>query len=276
MSLVGLLVHGWQFAAVPSALCALTAAVYLGAVRRTPRPWPAAHTLAFLAGLATIVVALDSGIGAEDGWRLSAHMLQHVLLLDLAPPLLLEGMPGRLLLGVLGRPYRRRVGRALMVVGHQLGPIRCLVIYTVVLLGTHVPVIFDAALVHPLLHDAQHVAYLLAGTILWWPLLGSPNPRRVGPVPRLLYLTAAMVPMTLFGAWLNRDPTLLYPLYAAPARSLGISALADQQQAGAIMWVLGTAVMGLLGLVTVVRSLLAAERRQQARERHELAGEVAG
>ncbi len=264
---LSLLVSHWEFS--PSALvsCGVLGVVYAVAASRAAA-WPARRTAAFVAGSMVILIALTSGIDSYDIRLLSVHMVQHLLLIDVAPPLLLLGAPARLALVSVPREHRVRFGRALTRLGHRLSPVLCLAIYSAIVLGSHVPVIFTAAIRHPLLHALQHAAYLLAGTVLWWPLLGSPNPRRLGPMGRLFYLTVAMLPMTLIGAYLNRDQTLFYPVYAAPARALGVNALLDQQVAGAIMWVASTVFMALLGLVCVMSALLAAERRQQARDLH--------
>jgi cytochrome c oxidase assembly factor CtaG len=109
---------------------------------------------------------------------------------------------------------------------------------------------------------------------LWWPLLdGDPVPaHRLGGLGRIVYMLAAMPAMALVGAYLNRHPSLVYPAYGPPARALGISAVVDQQQAGAIMWVAGSAIMTAVGLWSALSALVAEERRQQAREARERRG----
>ncbi len=82
-------------------------------------------------------------------------------------------------------------------------------------------------------------------------------------------MMAAMAPMALVGAYLNRHATLVYAAYGPPARALGISALNDQAQAGAIMWVAGDVIMVVVGLWAALAALVADERRQQAREARE-------
>jgi len=220
-----------------------------------PRPLP------LLAGLATIAVA----VFLIDDELLSGHMVQHLLLVDVAPPLLLIGRPAVALLHSLPPRPRRCFGRGLVAVGRRANPALCLAVFTVIVLGIHVPAVFDLAARNDALHVLEHCAFVLAGVVVWWPLLGVPNPRpRLGTVTELLYLTVAMLPMTLVGVFLDRDPTLFYPVYA------GHGAIADQQQAGAIMWVAGTAVMATLGVVAVLAAMLEAERRQRTRELHEV------
>ena len=100
-------------------------------------------------------------------------------------------------------------------------------------------------------------------------LLGvDPLPtRRLGGVGRVVYLLGAMPAMAAVGAYLNRAPAVVYGGYAAPARALGVSAVADQQQAGAIMWVGGSTFVIVVGLCVAMAAMIGEERRQSARER---------
>jgi cytochrome c oxidase assembly factor CtaG len=268
-SLPSLLVSSWQLPLLPTAGAGLSAAGYLLATRRVRAGWPAQRSACFLAGLATILVSLDSGLGRYDDQLLSAHMVQHMGLLLLAPPLLLAGRPAELVLRALAPSARPPVARALgRLAGVASAPV-CLALFVAVVLLTHLPGFYDATLTHPVLHDGEHAAYLLAGGLMWWPLLdGDPVPRRrLGGLGGLLYLLATMVPMAIVGAYLNRQLTAVYPAYVPTGRALGISAVRDQQYAGAIMWVLGDLVMVVVGLWAVMSALLAEERRQQARDR---------
>ena len=122
-----------------------------------------------------------------------------------------------------------------------------------------------------MLHAAEHVLFVAVGMVFWWPLLDAdPVPaHRLGGFGRLVYLLAAMPAMGLVGAYLNRATSVVYAPYAAPARALGLSAVADQQQAGAIMWVGGSSFMVAVGLWVAMAALVAEERRLQAREARE-------
>src|SRR6202035_4379544 len=97
---------------------------------------------------------------------------------------------------------RSSLARGLSRAGRHAGPLQCLAVFYLVLLLTHLPAFYDAAVRHPALHAAEHAAYLLAGLALWWPLLdGDPAPsRRLGGLGRLVYMLAAMPPMALVGA----------------------------------------------------------------------------
>jgi len=267
-SLFVLFVSDWQPAWAPDLLATVATVTYLLATTRIRGRWPIRRSVAFAAGVVSVLVALQSGIGSYDDALLSAHMVQHMLLLLLAPLLLLCGQPAMLALLALSPPHRRTLAGALGATGRRVRPLGCLALFYVVLLLTHVPGVYDATLSNPSLHDLEHALYLTAGLLLWWPMLDAdPAPsRRLGGFGRLIYMLAAMPPMALIGAYLNRHPSLVYPAYGAPGRSLGISALADQQQAGAIMWVAGNTIMVAVGLWAVLMALVAEERRRESRE----------
>jgi putative membrane protein len=267
-SLPSLLVSHWQVTwslDLPAFACA---AVYTVTARHVSSGWPRRRTGSFLAGIACVLVALQSGIDSYDDRMLSVHMVQHMLLLMLAPLLLLGGRPLILALRTLPRRRRPVLARTLTRIRPFTSPPICIAVFSAVLVLSHLPSFYDATLRHTAMHDAEHAAYLLAGLLLWWPILdGDPvSAHRLGGLGRLIYILAAMPAMGLVGAYLNRHPTLVYPAYGPPARMLGISAVVDQQQAGAIMWVAGSVIVTAVGLWAVVSALLAEERRQQARE----------
>ena len=269
--LPSLLVSHWMFTPSVAVPAVAAAGLYLIAVRvsrRAGAAWPARRTVAFLAGIGVLFLALQSGIDAYDDRLLSDHMVQHLLLLIVAPPLLLAGRPLVLTLRSLPTGRRRALTAGLNRARPFTGPVPSLILFAAVTLLTHLPSFYDATLRQPLLHDAEHGLYLAAGLLMFSPLLDAdPVPRhRLSGLGKLVYFIVAMMPMALIGAYLNRDATLFYPAYGPPARALGISAVNDQAQAGAIMWVLGGSIMVAVGLWVAVASMLAEERRQVARD----------
>jgi cytochrome c oxidase assembly factor CtaG len=264
-----LLVSHWQAAATVDVGALVAASLYGLGVHLARGRWPARRTASFMGGLVCLLVALQSGIDTFAQQTLSVHMVQHMLLLLIVPLLLLGGHPVILLLRALRPSHRRRLLVLLQVARPLTHPLSCLAVFYVVLLATHLPAFYDATLRHPALHDLEHVLYLLAGLLMWWPLVDAdPVPaHRLGGLARLAYAIATMPPMALIGAWLDRHQTLVYAAYAAPARSLHISALTDQANAGAIMWVAGNTLMATAGLWVAVSALRAEERRLAARER---------
>jgi cytochrome c oxidase assembly factor CtaG len=144
----------------------------------------------------------------------------------------------------------------------------CLVLFSVGVIAVHLPAFFDAAVRHTALHYLEHGLLVALGLVLWWPLIGGdPVPRhRLGGLGRVFYLIASMPAMALIGAYLNRAPAVVYGVYARPAHALGISAVADQQQAGALMWVGGSTFMIAVGLWLAMGAMVAEERRLSRRE----------
>ena len=229
---------------------AAAAVVYLAAARRVAGGWPRRRTALVPRRVACVLVALQSGIDAYDDRLLSVHMVQHMLILLVAPLLLLGGRPVVLALRALPPAQRAGPARILARTRPFTAPEPALAAFAGVVVLTHLPAFYDAALRHAGLHYGEHMLYLLAGLALWSPLVdGDPAPRhRLSGLGRLVYLIVAMLPMALVGAYLNRHASLVYPAYGPPARSLSISAVDDQAQAGAIMWVVGDTIMAAVGL----------------------------
>ncbi len=222
-SLPTLLISHWQLSWPQASEFTMTAILYLWATRRVRRGWPLLRSASFLAGLGSLLVALESGLDFYDDRLLSVHMIQHLVLLELAPVLLLGGRPVWLALMALPSSGRRTLVGAMSWLRHYTHPVACLLVFSAVVAGTHVPAFYDATLRHPLLHDGEHVAYLLVGLLVWWPIVGGdPAPtRRLSGIVQLGYVIAAMLPMEAIGAYLNRQPTLVYGAYALPSRELG-------------------------------------------------------
>ncbi|HWC84921.1 MAG TPA: cytochrome c oxidase assembly protein [Solirubrobacteraceae bacterium] len=263
-----LLAGHWHPAWSLNAGALVVAALYLGAARRVRGGWPARRTLPFLAGIVCLLIALESGLDAYDDRMLSVHMVQHMLLLLLAPLLLLGGQPAILALRALHGARRRNLARVLTRLGPVVRPATCLAFFSAAVLVAHLPSFYDATLRTASLHAGEHMLFVLAGLLLWWPILdGDPvRGHRLGGVGRLVYVLAAMLPMAVVGAYLDRNSSLVYHAYAAPAHALGLSALDNQAQAGAIMWVAGGVVMIAVGLWAVMAAMVEEERRQCARD----------
>ncbi len=266
-SLLSMPLRGWHFDAGLEAVAALYLLLYAWATLRV-RTWPAWRAACFAAGVGVVLVALQSGVDGYDDRLLSDHMVQHMLLLMVAPVLLLLGRPVTLALRALRPAQRPGAARAVALMRPLAAPLPALAIFAAVVLGTHLPGFYDATLRHPLLHDTEHAAYLLAGLLLFTPLLDA-DPgarRRLGGVGRLAYLIAASPAMALVGAYLNDSTSVVYAPYASAARALGISAVLDQRRAGAIMWVGGGVLLTVVGLTSALATMIAEERRMSARE----------
>ncbi|HEX8855323.1 MAG TPA: cytochrome c oxidase assembly protein [Thermoleophilaceae bacterium] len=268
---LGRILLDWQLVPGVVILCALCAGLYVAGVWRARR-WPAWRTGCFLIGVALIAFALCSGLDAYADTLLSIHMGQHLVLSMAAAPLLVAGSP--LVLALRALPASSSLRRGLVVLIHSRAfailtsaPVAWLA-FSATMLLTHFTGLYSLALRDPAVHALEHTLYLVTGVLFWWPLLDAgPLPgRQLGVVGRCAYLLLAMPVMAFIGAVMNWSDRLLYPEYAAPARALGRSALADQHNAGALMWVGGKLVMALLLLVTAWAALQREEKRQRARE----------
>jgi putative membrane protein len=228
------------------AFLVLTAAagiLYVSAARvgtrrdRRGRAWPRGRTVCFLAGLALLIVDLYSGIGTEADTRLSAHMLEHMIMWVVVAPLLAAGAPLRLAFFAAPRAKRRALARCLhsRPVSALAGPVGSVSLFSAVLLITHLPAVYGLTLGNDYVHEAEHALYLATALLVWAPLLGAdPLPHRPGPRGRLVCMIACMVPMALIALWLGTAPDAVYRHYVAAA---GSSALHDQRVAATIMWV---------------------------------------
>ena len=243
------------------------AALYAASVRRARR-WPAWRSTAFGAGLAVLALALCGGIDRWADRMLSVHMAQHLLLALVAAPLLVLGAPVRLALAALPSAGARSLARiASGRAGLLAHPLAAGLLFAAAGLLLHVPAIYDASVRDAWVHAGVHALFLAAALLFWTPLL-APEPlgHRMSPPAKLAYLLLAMPAMAVVGVVLNNNAGVVYAPYATSAQKLGISALADQQLGGALMWVGGGTVLGLAFLLCGWRALLAEERSQVARE----------
>jgi cytochrome c oxidase assembly factor CtaG len=250
---------------VVSAELVAVAAVYLWASRR-PARWDPVRSVCFLAGLAAIAIALGPLDAAADA-GLPGHMTQHLVLILVAPPLLLGGAPIRLALATSPPDVGRAVVRIARSRPVELAtrPAIALSLFAAIVFGAHVPGFYDAAVGDSFLHASEHVLFLLAGLLLWLPVLTpSPIPGRLSPLGRVLYLLLAMFPGAAIGLVLMTSTGAVYPIYGS-----GPAALDDQWRAGMIMWATGAAVLGAAIVAVGWRALLAEERRQRIRDSHD-------
>jgi len=239
---------------------------------RLPRRFAVWRLIAFQAGLLTLFLALASPLHPLAELLLQFHMIQHLLLMMVVPPLLLLGAPTLPLLHGLPRSMLQYgLSPLFSSPGLQwLGqffthPIVCLVAFTVSNIAWHVPRLYELALHSEFWHEVQHVCFLSTGLLFWWPVI-RPWPSRLRwPQWTLIpYLLLADIQNTALSAFLVFSERVLYPTYAA--RVWGISALDDQAAAGAIMWVLGSAFFLVPVGVLAIRLLDSSQDRLRKRE----------
>jgi cytochrome c oxidase assembly factor CtaG len=187
-SLDGTLGVAFLVAVVAVGLLYLESAARGRRLDRRGRAWPRARTACFLAGLVVLVVDLYSGIGTEADARLSVHMIEHMVIWVVVAPLLVAGAPVRLALYSLPRKGRRRLARCLRspIAAALTSPVGSVSLFSAVLLITHLPGVYGAALGNEYLHAAEHCLYLIAAVLVWAPIIGAdPLPHRAGPRGRV-------------------------------------------------------------------------------------------
>jgi putative membrane protein len=245
----------------PLVVLAAAYAVRARTLSRRGAPLPPVRPVLFAAGLAVLVVALASPFaGVAEGDVFVAHMAQHVLLLDVAPPLLLLGLTGPLL-----RPVLAAVPSALL--RPIVTPWVALPLAFALLVGWHVPVLFDAAVRHEPAHVLEHASFVAAGVLVWLPVLETlPGPAWFGAGAKLGFVLAWRLGETVLGNVLLWAQAPLYAVYAnGPAGRL--DSLSDQRLAAALMMAEGTVVFVVLAVWLGSRVLAEAERRQLLLER---------
>jgi putative membrane protein len=191
----------------------------------------------FAAALCVLLVALNGPLhDLSDYYLFSAHMVQHLLLTLVVPPLLLAGTPRWMADALVRRLGRVRALGALARAATR--PVPALALYTVALVGWHLPGPYGAALEHHRLHVVEHVALMASALVAWWPVL-SPSAllARLHYGAQILYLFALGIPMTVVAAMITGAEHTLYTFYAAAPRLFELTPLADQRLGGLIMWV---------------------------------------
>jgi putative membrane protein len=189
----------------------------------------------FHAGLAVIFFSLNGWLHDLSDWYLfSAHMVQHLLLTLLMPPLLIVGIPGDLLRPLIRRSLIGAVARVLT------RPKICFATFNIVLAFWHLPQFYNAAVADHRIHIVQHLMFMAAAVMLWWPILSQlPELPRLSYPMQMLYLFLTTLPMSIVAVYITYSQSLLYPGYASAPRILGITPLQDQLIGGLIMWIPG-------------------------------------
>ncbi len=265
-------------------LPALVAAVlWLRGVGRVNRAHPAhrvprRRTVSWMLGLLAILVALDSGIERYDGSLFSDHMVQHMLLTLVAPVLLLYAGPITLLLRASSAETRRRWIFPFLharIVRFLSFPVVAWLLFAGVMWGSHFTPLFDASLENEWLHRLEHLLFLSAALLFWWPVVGpDPSPWRMKPGAKVLYVGLQMPQNTFLAVAIAMSSVPLYPHYVTQLRNWGPSPLEDQQLAGSIMW-LGGDLVFIAAVILLVLGLMHDDERQTVGEDRRLEPERA-
>lgn len=218
---------------------------------------------AFFAGVVSVWAAVGSPLEAFDDVSLTVHMVQHLLLMVVAPPLILLGAPALPMLRGLPQSMARDIVGPFLrwSLVKSLGrlvtnPVICWLAATFALIVWHIPSVFELALRWDWLHEVEHASFLVSGLLFWWPVV-QPWPS----VPRWprwsipLYLFCATLPCDALSGLLAFCDRVVYPSYLSAPRAFDLSPLQDQECAAALMWVSVTIIFLVPAALITIRSL---------------------
>lgn len=189
----------------------------------------------FVTALVTMFLALNGWLhDLSDYYLFSAHMVQHLLLALVVAPLLVMGTPGWMLRPALRAPFVGSAARWLT------RPMHCYAVFNIVVAGWHLPPLYNVAMAHHSVHIVQHLMFLVAAVLMWWPIL-SPLPElpRLSYPMQMLYLFLMSIPMSIVSVYIAYADAVLYPAYASAPRLWGLSPMDDQLTGALIMWIPG-------------------------------------
>ena len=238
--------------------------------RQTPhQPLTATWRLiSYETGLVLVALSLLSPIDSLGQQLFFMHMIQHLLLIMIAPPLLLIANPMPVLLWGLPDKWRLKAGHALGYALHRDSQIRQILrtltapgiiwlVWVIALFGWHDPNMYNAALRYEFIHDLEHLSFFIASMLFWWHVTGA-GPRihkQFGYVGRIAFVLAAVPPNMALGVWLAFNNNVIYTYYEAVPTIWGIDHLTDQRIGGVIMWIPGSMMFLLAALFLTARYL---------------------
>jgi cytochrome c oxidase assembly factor CtaG len=266
-----------QFDFVPVAMVLVALALYLWGVKRVnqrqPRhPWDVGKTVAFVAGLICVSIAIFSFIGVYDGELFWDHMVQHLILIMVAAPLFAIGSP-------IDLAWRASTGQTHLVITEVLRskvakflghPMLAFITYAVMIPVTHLTVWYNYTLQHESVHNAEHLVFLGVGYLFWRQIFGSdPNQYRMHPILQFGYLFLAIPIDTFTGLSLDQATHELFPAYLAMHRTWGPGLTDDLHIGGVLMWVGGDTLM-LWPMIPVMLRWVKQDERKAVRVDYEL------
>jgi cytochrome c oxidase assembly factor CtaG len=250
-------------------------------LRRRTRPARLPYRLAngwrlaaYLGGLLVILLALVSPIDVLGGQLFFMHMIQHLLLVMIAPPLLMLANPLPFILWGLPQPWRRAAGGWLSSALHResrfrrllrsaTGPGTVWLLYVIFLLGWHDPNLYNAALRNQFVHDVEHLTFFLPAMLYWWHVVGAgPRIHRQFSMPgRIAYNIAAIPPTMFTGIAIAFAEQPIYSYYLSVPRPWSLDVLSDQRISGVIMWIPGSMMYMIAVLLLAARWLRGEENK---------------
>jgi len=258
------LLTAWQHDPVSLVAAAVELALvvwYLAGVRRLARRgrhWPEWRTAGFLAGIATVVIAVQSGVASYDDSNFTVHVVQHLLLMNVAPIFLALSAPMTLALQASGRPTQQRL---LSIVHHPVvafvtHPLVVAALAYATMIGYFLTPFYNFSLEHPVVHDLTHLHFLISGCLFWWVVLGKDPSRWRPSYPVKLGLLAVGIPVTaVLGVALSQARTSIAPHFHT---------VTDTRAGGSILWIFGE-LTTLVAMGVVLYQWLSFDEREQLR-----------
>lgn len=224
--------------------------------------------ISYLAGLVIVAIALMSPIDSLGQQLFFMHMIQHLLLIMIAPPLLLIANPMPFLLWGLPSALRLKAGRGIAKLLHREGSLRSWIrmvtgagviwiVWVASVILWHDPYLYNAALRSEFIHDLEHLTFFFSGMLFWWLVTGA-GPRihkQFGMVGRIAFVLAGVPPNMLLGVILAFSTVVIYSYYEAVPTIWGIDPLTDQTIGGVIMWIPGSMMFIIAALILTARLL---------------------
>jgi putative membrane protein len=222
------------------------------------RSIPVWRACCFFLGLIATWVAVVSPVASLDSHMLTAHMIQHLLLMTIAPPLIWLGEPV-----ITAWPMRWALPNGLgKLLGH---PVFCWLAAALALVVWHVPAMFQLGMQSSTVHFIEHASFLTTGLLFWWPVIEPrPSAARWPRWSMLLYLFLATLPCDVLSGLLVFSDRVVYPMYLSMPPMRGLSPLEDQQCAAALMWTCVTVVFLVAGTILSIQILSPELRLQKA------------
>ena len=259
------LVHGWTIPPFLTLFSVLALILYVRGWRRgntlRPNELPVWRAVCFCSGVFAFWLAIASPLGVFDDVLLTAHMIQHLVLMFVAPPLILLGAPAVPLLRGLPRPLLQKVfapllrSRSLRQIAHGLlHPITGWLALNLAFLGWHIPAAYELALHSEIWHEVEHGCFFFTAILFWWTVIQPWPSRSTQPRWKVLpYLLTADFVNTGLSAFFAFSGRVLYPSYDDTPSVFSISPINDQIAAGAFMWVFGSLIYLVPAVIIVFR-----------------------
>ena len=258
-------VHGWAIPPFLTLFSVLALVIYLRGWSRghalRPNELPPWRAICFCSGVVAFWLAIASPISVYDDFLLTAHMIQHLILMSVAPPLILLGAPAVPMLRGLPHPFLQKIFAPLLrsnairqIVHGLLHPVTGWLALNLAFLGWHVPAAFELALHSEIWHEVEHACFFFTATLFWWTVIQPWPSREIYARWKVIpYLLTADFVNTGLSAFLAFSGHVFYPSYADAPRVFSLSPLNDQIAAGAFMWVFGSLIYLIPAVIIIFR-----------------------